>query len=613
MDYMDKDFGKILKNNAQTLRHELLAAGTDCFRVYDRNLSRYPVTVDLYGRYAKVTDFGPEPMDDATRATCLDICSRMLYLDAQNVIYAYRARRPDRAQHEKTGSDAVITTVSENGLKFRVDLTTYVDTGLFLDHAVTRALIRERSANADVLNLFSYTGSFSVYAAAGFANTVTSVDLSTTYTNWAEANLSANGYSGDMYRCICMDAAKFVQEAIGKGLKYDIIIFDPPSFSNSHKMDGDFDVARDYAQWVRDLLKILKRTGFILFSTNLGTFRMDRRKLRGLSVKEITGLVAAPGFVKDRAGTVRSWMMAFDDDSLSLDWSEPEKKSVKGSDNGERKERTSSERSGYRRDGRDYRKDDRRDARRDGKRSYGRENREGREYGSRDGREGRENRDYSRGERSYSRDDRSYSRDDRRDYRREGHDGREDRYSDRRSSGRYEDRGNRYERDDRRDDRRDGQHYAARNSGRYGEHGDKGYERKQYGRSYDKPYEKTYGKSYDKPYDRGDRPERKPYDRTDRADRADRTDRADRPARTERSYDEQKPYRSSDRSDRPYEKKSYDRKPYEKKQYSDSRRKGGSSKPYGYDSFKPARSREDSTDFFWNAEDLDPKKRNSDD
>ena len=597
MDYIDKDFGKILKNNAQTLRHELLAQGTDCFRVYDRNLSRYPVTVDLYGRYAKVTDFGDRPMADDVRATCLDICSRMLYLDAQNVIYAYRARRPDRAQHEKTGSDAVITTVSENGLKFKVDLTTYVDTGLFLDHAVTRALIRERSANADVLNLFSYTGSFSVYAAAGFANTVTSVDLSATYTKWADANLSANGYSGDMYRCICMDASKFIKEAAEKGLKYDIIIFDPPSFSNSHKMDGDFDVARDYAQWVRDLLKILKRTGFILFSTNLGTFRMDRRKLRGLSVKEITGLVAAPGFVKDRAGTVRSWMMAFDDDSLSLDWSEPEKKSVKGSDRQERKERTSSDRGGAHRDGRDYRKDDRRD----GRRTYSREGREGR-----DNREDRGSRDYSRGERSYSRDDRPYQRDDRRDYRREG---REDRYSERRSS-RYEDRGSRYERDDRREDRRDGQHYASRNSGRYGERGDRDYQRKQYGRSYDKPYEKTYEKSYEKPYDREDRPERKSYDRSDRPER---TERSERPERSTRPYDEKKSYRSSERSDRPYEKKSYDRKPYEKKQYSDSRRKGGSSKPYGYDSFKPARSREDSTDFFWNADDLDPKKRNSDD
>ena len=566
MDYMDKDFGKILKNNAQTLRHDLLEKGTDCFRVYDRNLSRYPVTVDLYGRYAKVTDYGKDPMSDEVRESCLDICARMLYLDAPNVVYAFRAKRTDRSQHEKTDSEAVVTTVKENGLLFKVDLTTYVDTGLFLDHAVTRQLIRERSANADVLNLFSYTGSFSVYAAAGLANSVTSVDMSATYTKWAEENLAANGYSGDLYKCICMDAAKFIRQAEKDGLKYDIIIFDPPSFSNSHKMDGDFDVARDYSLWVKNLLKILKKTGIILFSTNLGSFQMDRRRLRGLSVKEITGLVAAPGFVKDRAGTVRSWMMAFDDDSLSLDWSEPEKKSVKSSDSSERKERSD--------------------------RPYSRDSRGPRDH---------ERRTYGR------RDDR---RDGERPYRRE-----------RREDRPYSDRGDRYE-------------------------------RKQYGRSYDKPY--------DRPYDREDRPERterrsyrsdredgerrsdRPYGRSyDRPRSFDRSDRADRPARSRRTFDEKRSYQSSENSEerRPYrerrersfdrdaaprERRSFDRSDRPERpertdrssdsgerRFSDSKRK--SSKPYGYDSFKPARSREDSTDFFWNAEDLDPKNRNKED
>ena len=305
MDYVDKDFGKILKNNAQTLRHEFLPLGTDCFRVYDRNLERYPVTVDLYGKYAKVTDYGDEPLSDEEKASCLDICSRMLYLEPANVVYAVRSRRPDRSQHEKTELDAVRTTVHENGLSFIVDLTSYVDTGLFLDHAVTRRMISERCSNADVLNLFSYTGSFSVYAASGGANSVTSVDMSATYTKWAQQNLEANGYSGSSYRCVCMDAGKFIEEALTKGLKYDIIIFDPPSFSNSRKMEHDFDVARDWALWVRKLLLIMKKTGFILFSTNLGTFQMDRRKLRGLGIKEITGAVWAPGFVKGRPGTVR--------------------------------------------------------------------------------------------------------------------------------------------------------------------------------------------------------------------------------------------------------------------------------------------------------------------
>ncbi|MBQ3697501.1 MAG: class I SAM-dependent methyltransferase [Spirochaetales bacterium] len=552
MDYMDKDFGKILKNNAQTLRHDLLEKGTDCFRVYDRNLSRYPVTVDLYGRYAKVTDYGKDPMSDEVRESCLDICARMLYLDAPNVVYAFRAKRTDRSQHEKTDSEAVVTTVKENGLLFKVDLTTYVDTGLFLDHAVTRQLIRERSANADVLNLFSYTGSFSVYAAAGLANSVTSVDMSATYTKWAEENLAANGYSGDLYKCICMDAAKFIRQAEKDGLKYDIIIFDPPSFSNSHKMDGDFDVARDYSLWVKNLLKILKKTGIILFSTNLGSFQMDRRRLRGLSVKEITGLVAAPGFVKDRAGTVRSWMMAFDDDSLSLDWSEPEKKSVKSSDSSERKERSD----------RPYSRD-----------SRGPRDHERRTYGRRDERRG-----FDRGE-----------RDGERPYRRE-----------RREDRPYSDRGDRYD-------------------------------RKQYGRSYDREDrpERTERRSYRSDREEGERRSERPYGRS--YDRPRSFDRSERPARSRRNFDEKRSYqgsenpeerrpyrerreRSFDRDAAPRERRSFDRSDRPdrgERRFSDSKRK--SSKPYGYDSFKPARSREDSTDFFWNAEDLDPKKRDKED
>ena len=554
MDYMDKDFGKILKNNAQTLRHDLLEKGTDCFRVYDRNLSRYPVTVDLYGRYAKVTDYGKEPMSDEVRENCLDICARMLYLDAANVVYAFRAKRVDRSQHEKTESAPVVTTVKENGLIFKVDLSTYVDTGLFLDHAVTRQMIRERSANADVLNLFSYTGSFSVYAAAGLANSVTSVDMSATYTKWAQENLEANGFAGDLYKCVCMDAAKFIRQAEKDGLKYDIIIFDPPSFSNSHKMDGDFDVSRDYALWVKNLLKILKKTGIILFSTNLGSFQMDRRRLRGLSIKEITGLVAAPGFVKDRAGTVRSWMMAFDDDSLSLDWSEPEKKSVKGSDKSERPARRAGERSErpYSRERKDYRE------------SRSPHDGERRTYGRRDDRR-TERRDFDRdGERPYRRerrDERPYSSE--RPYRKERS------YDEKRSY--------------RSSERRDDDSYRER-------------------RSYRNDREGTERRSYD----RSDRPERSERPRYQRDD-SERRPYREHSERSERSFD---------RSSEPRERKSYERRserPSDRtsdrgeRRFSDSRRK--SSKPYGYDSFRPARSREDSTDFFWNADDLDPKKR----
>lgn len=598
MDYVEKDFGKILKNNAQTLRHDLLPAGTDCFRVYDRNLSRYPVTVDLYGKYAKVTDYGEEPLSDELKASCLDICSRMLYLDAENVIYAYRAKRAEHQQHEKTESEAVRTTVKENGLSFTVDLTTYVDTGLFLDHAVTRQMIRERSANADVLNLFSYTGSFSVYAAAGFANTVTSVDMSATYTKWAEENLEANGYSGDMYKCVYMDATKFVAQEIEKGHKYDIIIFDPPSFSNSRKMEEDFDVARDYVTWIRNLFSILKKTGIILFSTNLGTFRMDKRRLRGLSVKEITGAVGAPGFVKGRAGTTRSWMMAFDEESLSLDWSEPEKKSEKSSDSREKSDRGSDYRRSERRSDGERRNSGRRDFHRDG-------DRERRPYGERRSYGDKPYRERSQGDRpSYGRDRAFGERSERserpygdRPYNR-------DRNSDRSFGDRPYRRNDRYSHHDRFDD----------NEQRKDRFGGRSYERKSYEdredserterserRSYgDRPYNRERSFDRERSFNRDRRPsygEKREFHRSEEGTERRSFDRDRRPSFSDRG--ERRPFHSErgERSERSFDRDS----------------KKSTKKPFGYDSFKPARSREDSTDFFWNTDDLDPKPRKNED
>ncbi len=584
MEFFEKDFGKILKNNAQQMRHELLPQGTNCFRVYDRNLIQFPVTVDLYGKYAKVTDYGEDgPLSADMLSSCVDICARMLYLEPENIIYSYRAKRNEKEQHEKTEKDSIETVVDENNLHFKVDLATYVDTGLFLDHRLTRMLIQERSMRADVLNLFSYTGSFSVYAAAGGANSVKSIDMSATYTKWAQENLAQNGFEGDNYQCICMDATKYISQAIKLGEKYDIIIFDPPSFSNSRKMEGDFDVARDYAKWIKNLTTLLKKTGFILFSTNLGSFRMDRRTLRGLSVKEITGAVQAPGFAKGRKGTARSWMMALDDDSLKLDWSEPKQESEKGSDKKSVERKPEREKRGFEKksyssnrnsDRPSYRSRVERNSERGGYDRY-RSERHDRDYRDRDDRrdDWHEDRGY-RSERSYSRD-----RDDRRDDRRDSR--REDRgYRSERSYSR--------ERDDRRDDRRDSRRE------------DRGYRSE---RSYSRDRNDRDNRDSRDSYrsERSDYSERPRYDKSDRFDRYDR--RSASSSYRERSFGSRSsssPYKGrEDKSERSFDKsKTFD--------------KAKTRKPYGYDSFKSARSRDDSSDFFWNTDDLDFSSKKED-
>ncbi|HPE92588.1 MAG TPA: class I SAM-dependent methyltransferase, partial [Sphaerochaeta sp.] len=277
-------------------------------RVYDRNLERFPVTVDLYGPYARVTDYSEEGLDEEEERICCDIVSRMLYVQADRVIFHRRPKRVGKEQHSLQGETSLVVQVTENELFFTVDLTKRIDTGLFLDHMATRMLVESMSRGCRVLNLFSYTGSFSVYAARGGATSVESVDLSSTYTAWAEKNLADNGYSTALYPCVAADAWQYVVEALSSGKVYDLIIFDPPSFSNSRKMEYDFDVQRDYQRWMKVLNALLAREGKLVFSTNLGTFRMDTKAVRGFEVQEITAQVAAPGFTR-RLGTARTWLL----------------------------------------------------------------------------------------------------------------------------------------------------------------------------------------------------------------------------------------------------------------------------------------------------------------
>lgn len=524
MDYLIKDFGKLLKKNHLERRHDL-GSSTDCMRVYDRNQASVPVTVDLYGKYARLTDFSDEGLSqdfiDELKAACVS----NLYLEPSDVIVTRRKKRAEGEQHEKTELEPVVTTVSENGLFFDVNLTTYADTGLFLDQVLARQFIREQSAGADVLNLFSYTGSFSVYAAAGGANSVTSVDLSSTYTAWAERNLEKNGFSGSPFKCMAQDASVFVRKAIEEGRRYSIIIFDPPSFSNSHKMEKDFDISRDFPQWIRSLERLLTRDGFIYFSTNLSLFEMKGLDGVDLKTANVTDIFRAPGFSAKNRGAVRSWIMAKEENNLSLNWKEPERKS-----------RRAEGRPARRTDDRRFDSSDRVRSRRKPEKQFGLNEYKGASEGMRSARERRtysEDRPY-RGYHSEHRDD---------NYRSERP---ERRPSDRRFSDRRDGESRDFERRDfeRRDFRRREDDFSPR-------------------RRFEDDRERR--PSYD----------RKPSFRPDRPERETRFERRERPG---------------------YERTS--RRPSENR-HQDQKRE----KPYGYESFRPARSRDDDSRFFWNDED----------
>ena len=206
----------------------------------------------------------------------------------ENIYLKLRQRKPGKlGQYQKQVTALHEIVVDENGLKFIVNLSDYLDTGLFLDHRNTRQMVKEIAKEKRVLNLFAYTGSFSVYAAAGGAVEVITVDLSNTYLKWAKKNMELNSF---------IDEAKysFVQADVLQYLKtipknyFDIIIMDPPTFSNSQRMKGVLDIQRDHSVLINDCLAGLKSGGLLYFSTNNRSFVLENDKIQSLLIKDIT-------------------------------------------------------------------------------------------------------------------------------------------------------------------------------------------------------------------------------------------------------------------------------------------------------------------------------------
>ena len=307
-EFEKKDFQKILKHNALEAHRWMKETDSSAVRVYDRNLGAFPVTVELYNEYARIVDYSVPPMADDDVTVMKDIVSRFLYIEHDRILYLARKKREGREQHEKT-DESLAVEVRESGLTFECELLKYVDTGLFLDQVNTRRMIQGMSRSMRVLNLFAYTSSFSVYAAAGGAESVTSVDLSNVYCQWSRRNLSRNGFLDEgKYSVVASDARAFLEDAIAAGRVYDIVIFDPPAFSNSHKAD-DFDVKKDYLGFLHMISKVLAEGGVCLFSENLAGFEFDSRLLKPYwKIRELSQEAMAQGFSSKRS-SLRIWLM----------------------------------------------------------------------------------------------------------------------------------------------------------------------------------------------------------------------------------------------------------------------------------------------------------------
>jgi 23S rRNA G2069 N7-methylase RlmK/C1962 C5-methylase RlmI len=289
----DEDKSSPLKNrirkNYRHLRKWANRTKTNCFRIYDRDIKEYPFAIDYYdGRfcvhYFTSTRDSDEPQQDHYDAA-MEAINSLFQPPPDSIYWRSRIKREKREQYEKAGEAKQFFTVLEYGLLFRVNLADYLDTGLFLDHRETRRLVASMAPGKRLLNLFAYTCSFSVHAAAAGAAFTKSVDLSNTYTEWGRENFLLNSLPLKNNPIIREDCLQFLQEE--KGV-YDLIVIDPPTISRSKKMDQMFDIQKDYPFLISKALALLSREGTLFFSTNSRDFDFDESLFDGCTIVDIS-------------------------------------------------------------------------------------------------------------------------------------------------------------------------------------------------------------------------------------------------------------------------------------------------------------------------------------
>jgi len=286
-------FANRLRKNAKHWDKWARRQGLSCYRLYDRDLHEFPLAIDRYAGHIHLQEYqtGWEAGEDeyqAWREDCFHVVEQVLELPRARVHFKQRQRQRGLAQYEKTGQEGADFVVEEQGLKFWVNLDAYLDTGLFLDHRNTRRMVRERASGKRFLNLFAYTGSFTVYAAGGGAVTSTTVDMSNTYQDWSRRNFALNSMDPDAHRLIRADVFQFLGEATERGERHDLIVMDPPSFSNSKKMQGVLDVQRDHVELIEGCLRLLSDDGELFFSNNRRGFKLDTTALGGCDIRDIS-------------------------------------------------------------------------------------------------------------------------------------------------------------------------------------------------------------------------------------------------------------------------------------------------------------------------------------
>jgi len=278
-------FKNRIRKNYRHIRKWANRTRTNCFRIYDRDIKEYPLAIDFYdGRFC-VHYFSEESDRQDLKEAATSAINSIFGVKDVSIHWKTRIKRERTEQYEKITESRNFFTVLEYGVKFRVNLENYLDTGLFLDHRETRQLVASIARGKRLLNLFAYTGSFSVHAALHGAAFTKSVDMSNTYTEWAKFNYFLNKIPLKDNVIVREDCLKFLDE---EEEKYDIIVIDPPTISRSKKMDQMFDIQIDYVSLIKKALKLLMDGGVIFFSTNSRRFRFDVEQFPECTIQDIS-------------------------------------------------------------------------------------------------------------------------------------------------------------------------------------------------------------------------------------------------------------------------------------------------------------------------------------
>jgi len=289
-----KSFANRLKKNHKHLTRWAKREHIYCYRLYDADIPEYAMAIDLYESdklYVVVQEYeAPKTVDENIASfrlnEALNIISEFLSLNSEQLVIKQRKQQKGLQQYEKKYDEKTAHHIVKEGTAlFKVSFEKYLDTGLFLDHRTTRGMIKNLAKGKDFLNLFCYTGSVSVYAALGGAASTTSVDMSNTYLDWCKENFLLNDLADDKHQFIRADCLKWMEDEIRR---YDLIFLDPPSFSNSKKMENKFSVQQDHVSLISSGLKLLKDDGILVFSNNFRNFKLDQNSFPGIQFEDIS-------------------------------------------------------------------------------------------------------------------------------------------------------------------------------------------------------------------------------------------------------------------------------------------------------------------------------------